>query len=73
MPILKNKVPEQCQYVRAEKIMSSKVVSLRTVDSIKRIYEALKTTHHGFPVINLSGQVVGLIPKNFLLILVANR
>lgn len=62
MPILKNKVPEANKYIRAEKMMSSKVVSLRTVESVKKIYEALKTTHHGFPVLNYRGQVVGLMP-----------
>ena len=55
MPILKNKVPDSCKYVRAEKIMNSKVKSLRTVESLKKIYEALKTTHHGFPVTNYRG------------------
>lgn len=55
MPILKNKVPDSNKYVRAEKIMSSKVMSLRTVESVKKIYEALNTTHHGFPVTNYKG------------------
>lgn len=55
MPILKNKVPPSCKHVRAEKIMSSKVVSLRTVDSVKKIYEAIKTSHNGFPIVNLKG------------------
>jgi len=71
MPILKNKVPESSKYIRAEKIMSSKVKSLRTVESVKKIYEVLKTTHHGFPVTNYRGQVVGLIPQRYLLILIA--
>lgn len=55
MPILKKKVPDSCKYVRAEKIMNSKVVSLRSVESVKKVYEALKTSHHGFPVTNLKG------------------
>ena len=62
MPILKNKVLKPYRYVTAEKIMSNNVTSLRTVESIKKIYEALKTTHHGFPVTNYRGQVVGIIP-----------
>jgi hypothetical protein len=53
--------------------MNSKVVSLRSVESVKKIYEALKTSHHGFPVTNLRGQLVGLIPKKFLLILLEQR
>lgn len=73
MPILKNKTPAMCKQIRAEKIMNSKVVSLRTVDSIKKIYEAVKTSHNGFPIVNLRGQLVGLIPKKYLLILIEQR
>ena len=62
-----------CKYVRAEKIMNSKVVSLRTVESVKKIYDALKTSHNGFPIVNLQGQLVGLIPKKYLLTLVEQR
>lgn len=62
MPILKNKVHKTCKYITAEKIMSSNVKSLRTVESVKKIYDALKTSHHGFPVTNYRGQVVGIIP-----------
>ena len=73
MPILKNKVPLDERHVRAEKIMNSKVVSLRTVETVKKIYEALKTSHHGFPVTNYKGQLVGLIPKKYLMILLEQR
>lgn len=55
MPILKNKVPPPNRKIRAEEIMAKKVISLRGVESVSKIYEALKTPHHGFPVMNLSG------------------
>ena len=55
MPILKRAVPEACRYVPAEKIMHRDVVRLRTVESVKKIYEALRTRHHGFPITNLRG------------------
>jgi|DEB0MinimDraft_12_1074336.scaffolds.fasta_scaffold38188_2 hypothetical protein len=53
--------------------MSKKIVSLRSVDTVKNIYEALKTPHHGFPVTNINGQVIGLISKNFLVVLISKR
>jgi predicted transcriptional regulator len=73
MPILKKSVPAVNRMIRAENIMSKKVVSLRSVETVKNIYAALKSSHHGFPVTNINGQVIGLISKNFLVVLIANR
>jgi CBS-domain-containing membrane protein len=53
--------------------MNHKVVSLRSVDTVKNIHLALKSPHHGFPVLNLNGQVIGLISKNFLFVLISKR
>jgi len=30
----------------------------------------LQTTHSAFPVLNIQGNVVGIIPKNFIIILI---
>lgn len=53
--------------------MSKKVIALRSVDTLKRIYDALKTNHNGFPILNLNGQVIGLIPRNFLIVILSKR
>ena len=53
--------------------MAKKVVALRSVDTVKRIYDALKTNHHGFPIMNMKGQVIGLIPKNYLVVIISKR
>ena len=53
-----------------EQIMAKKVISIKSVDTVKKIFEAIKSPHHGFPVLNMNGQVIGLIPKNFLIVLI---
>ena len=73
MPILKKDVPAVNAQKRAEEIMNPKVISLRSVDTVKQIHQALKSPHHGFPVLNLNGQVIGLIPKNFLYVILEKR
>ena len=73
MPILKKEVPKCNREIRAEQIMAKKVVSIKSVDTVKRIFEALKSPHHGFPVLNMSGQVIGLMPKNYLIVLILKR
>lgn len=35
--------------------MAKKVVTIKSVDTVKKIYEALKSPHHGFPVLNMNG------------------
>lgn len=69
MPILVNQVPYANEHIIAEDIMASKVVTLKQVDKVENILEALKTTHHGFPILNQRGIVTGLIPKNFIIII----
>jgi hypothetical protein len=74
MPLLKHEnIPNQCIQIRAEEIMSKKVISLGGVSTVKKIHEALKSPHHGFPVLNMDNQVIGLIPKNFLIVLIRER
>lgn len=56
MPLLKHEnVPEVNRKIRAEEIMAKRVISLSGVVTVKKIYEALKSPHHGFPVLNMSG------------------
>ena len=73
MPMITDQIHDSVKYVRAEEIMSTNVVSLTLVDSVSNIQKALETSHHGFPVLNMSGRVVGLIPKNFLVILLEKK
>lgn len=54
-PILKKEVPQCNRNIRAEQIMAKKVISIKSVDSVKNIFEALKSPHHGFPVLNMNG------------------
>jgi hypothetical protein len=56
MPLLKHEnVPDCNRKIRAEEIMAKKVVSLNGVVTVKKIYDALKSPHHGFPILNMGG------------------
>ena len=74
MPILTKHVPHQNKFLRAEKLMNPNVVSLKAVDTVENIYNAIANhTHHGFPVVNMAERSVGYISQNFLIILLSNR
>lgn len=70
MPILIDKVPRPCRRIIAEDVMASEVVTLNCVESVTNIEEAItKTNHHAFPVLNSRGECIGLIPRNYIIVL----
>jgi hypothetical protein len=73
MPILVDKVPESTQDVQARHIMSQDLVTFKVVTKVKIIMEALESGHHAFPVLNMAGVPVGLMPRNYVLTILENR
>jgi len=55
MPILKKEVPHANSMYRAENIMAKNVIVLRSVETVKNILDALRSPHHGFPIVNING------------------
>jgi CBS domain-containing protein len=71
--LLRGTPPFQCKELIAEKIMyKEKLNVLHEVASMTEVKECLESGHHGFPVINDLNKVVGMINKNFLIILIEN-
>lgn len=73
MPIIKDTIPPPCEAVIASNIMKTDVVTLQNVDSVQNILKVCLTSHHAFPVLNSRGNVVGLMPKNYVLTLIKSR
>jgi len=73
MPIIKDTIPAPCEAIIAANIMATDVVTLQNVDTVQNVLKACLTSHHGFPVLNSRGNVVGLIPKNYALTLIKSR
>ena len=69
MPVLSEMVPPPCQNIICGNIMTKNVVSLYNVDTVENVIRALRTKHHTFPLLNASGNIVGLIPRNFIMVL----
>lgn len=74
MPVIKERIPAPCSDVRAEEIMCKELVCLQNVDTLENIQKAITgNNHHAFPVLNSMGNFVGLIPRNFVLVLIEER
>ena len=52
MPILVDEVPHVNQCIIAEQAMASNVITLQRIDKVENILAALKSGHHGFPILN---------------------
>ena len=73
MPILVEEVPGPCQKIMATKIMSKNVVTLDRVVTLHDVKKALMSGHHSFPVLNSQGNLIGLMPWNFIIVLVKSQ
>jgi len=70
IPLLKDNVPEVNKNVRAINIMRRNPATLSTLASVEDIACMLRKGYAQFPVLNRSGQLVGSISSNFLIVLV---
>lgn len=49
--------------------MATDVVSFGSVESVSVIADALATGHKGFPILNETENLIGIIPANFVMVL----
>lgn len=73
VPYLKSSAPDINSNLMAKVVMASKPVTLVVVPSVYQCYEALKTGHNSFPIVNRSGQLVGQISANFIIVLIKRK
>ena len=71
LPIITDKIPIPCLDLKAQDIMAKNPVCLRSVDSVQRIMQVLQSTnHHAFPLLDLKDKLVGIIPRNFIIVII---
>lgn len=52
--------------------MAKDPVCVHVISSISEIKTALRTSHHSFPVLNKQEKFVGMMPRNFMIVLAQN-
>jgi len=72
MPIISDKIPAPCKGLKAGDIMGRNVICLNAVDDMTQIKDALLTSHHAFPILNANGKMIGIIPRNFIIVILKN-
>lgn len=69
VPFLTHQMPLENRNLVGRVIMKPNPVTLTSVPTVKDIYDALSLGYKSYPITNLSGQLVGNIPANFLIVL----
>jgi chloride channel 7 len=71
-PILNNCIPLACQKLKADYIMNPNLKCFHSVEKVSTIAKFLKDTrkqHRAFPIWNEEHHLVGIIPRNFLIVM----
>ena len=67
---MRNNCPKTQRDITAFQIMSHNVVTVEGIIAIDHLAKILQRPYSSFPVVNSSGNIIGIIPKNFLIKLI---
>jgi hypothetical protein len=73
MPVLKEMIPEATNHVKVKFLMQKEIKTIHSVASIKEIRESLATSHGAWPVLNIAGNLCGVMPRSILHKLVTQK
>jgi len=76
VPMLRNNMPKSTKHMFVQEVvrdMLAKGYELQVVESVcivKRLAEVCRLPFSTIPVVNMSGRIIGMIPKNFVVVLI---
>lgn len=73
LPLLRNHVPKSQTETTAYQIMSALVLTVEGIVSVEYLVDILQKPFSTYPVLNSAGNIVGVMPKNFLIVLIENH
>jgi hypothetical protein len=73
LPLLRNHVPKSQTEVTAYQIMSTLVLTVEGIVSVEYLVDILQKPFSQYPVMNSAGNIVGMMPKNFLIVMIENH
>jgi len=73
IPLLRNFAPKKTQNVTAFEVMTPKPITVEGIITVEYLMTVLKKPFSMYPVLNRAGNLVGMIPKNFIIVLLENH
>jgi hypothetical protein len=74
--MIRNNMPKSTKHMYVREVVQTMLQSgyelqvVESVCSVKRLAEVCKNPFNSIPVVNMSGRLIGLIPKNFAIVLI---
>lgn len=76
MPLLRNHMPECNKDIRVKDLLERHPQKIEVVESVclvERLQEVCSMGFSTVPVVNMAGRIIGLIPTNFVIVLIENH
>ena len=76
MPLLRNHVPFVNENMRVKELLDKRQQTVEVVESVcqvERLADVLDNDFSSIPVVNMAGRIIGMIPKNFVIVLLENH
>ena len=76
MPLLRNHMPHSSRNIRVKDLLEKKPQEIEVVESVCQVDRLEEVCSMGFstiPVVNMAGRIIGMIPKNFIIVLIENH
>lgn len=74
MPLLRNHLPKDQVNTRIrDAIDGYEIDVVESVCSVARLADVCRNDYMSIPVVNMAGKLIGMIPKNFVIILIENH
>jgi hypothetical protein len=73
LPLLREDVPRSQLETTAYQVMTPLVLTVEGVVSVEYLIDILKMPYSQYPVLNSQGNIVGMMPKNFLIVMIENH
>lgn len=76
MPLLRNHMPEENKNIRVKQLLDRQPQTVEVVESVCQVDRLAEVAACGFssiPVVNMAGRIIGMIPRNFVIVLIENH
>ncbi len=76
MPLLRNHMPEENRHIRVKELLDRNPQQIEVVESVCQVERLAEVCTMGFssiPVVNMAGRIIGVIPRDFVIVLIENH